>query len=243
MNIARQQGVGFTLWKLLCLAGFLFLVVIEAEASRVMAPYNKCIANLKIIDGAVQQWALDTQHGRTDAYSLTDPKVQAYCPSHQLPVCPRGGIYLAGTNVSDAPTCSLHGTIETARKRDEALVMAETGKRLVWPVVSVVLGLFLLSPVSRIPEKIRHVLPVPLSIAYTIGFAPYYFVLLVAGGGGSVGDIRSLLPMTWILGGVVLCAAGLRSPHRDVRLFQILALGYHGVFLVSAIMHHTFRAL
>ncbi len=237
MHFCRQQGVVSNPWKLLLLAAVLFLAVDQAQATKYNPPYGKCIGNLKRLDGAAQQWALDNQHAQTNAYTLTDSSYLVYFPSNQLPVCPRGGIYRAGTNVSDAPTCSLHGTVETARERDEAMVMVETRKRLVWPVVSVILGLFLLSPVSRLPEKVRHILPVPLSMAYTIGFAPYYFVLLVAG--GSNGDIRPLLTISAILGGVILCLAGLRSPHRAVRLFQLLAVGYQGVFLVSALMHYS----
>ncbi|MEQ2007930.1 MAG: hypothetical protein ABMA26_14125 [Limisphaerales bacterium] len=69
--------------------------------------HNSCVANLKHIDGAVQKWALDHKQAATDSYSLRDPQLLRYFGSHGLPVCPGGGRYSPGTNVSDGPKCSL----------------------------------------------------------------------------------------------------------------------------------------
>jgi hypothetical protein len=235
MNIARQQSVGFTLWKLLCLAGFLFLVVIEAEANRDTTPYNKCIANLKIIDGAVQQWALDTQQGETNTYSLADPKVQAYFPSHQLPVCPRAGTYLSGADVRGHPSCSFHGSLETAEEKDIELAMTEAKRRLVLPVVSTLVGLLLISPWSRIPLRIRNWLPVPVTLAYLVAFAPYYFAMMEVG--RAYAAANAILIFGTLTGGLVLSVSGLRGKERAVRLFAIVTSAYCAVFFVSAFMH------
>lgn len=65
-----------------------------------------CPANLKAIDGAVQQWALEHQKARTDTYALSEPQILAYMRGSVLPVCPTGGHYSPGKNVGDRPTCS-----------------------------------------------------------------------------------------------------------------------------------------
>ena len=73
--------------------------------ARTTAQMNACISNLRQIDGAVQQWALDTKQPDT-----AQPQ-----PSDILPylknavVCPAGGktfaeSYHLGT-VADRPTC------------------------------------------------------------------------------------------------------------------------------------------
>lgn len=66
-----------------------------------------CPANLKAIDGAVQQWALENKKAATNTYSLSDPKLLAYMKGSVLPVCPGGGHYSPGINVGGLPVCSL----------------------------------------------------------------------------------------------------------------------------------------
>ncbi len=70
---------------------------------------KKCINNLKIIDGAVQQWALENKKLATDTYSLSDPALLMYLPGSVLPVCPLGGRYTNGPQVSYVPTCNIAG--------------------------------------------------------------------------------------------------------------------------------------
>lgn len=72
-------------------------------------PKQQCIDNLKQIDGAVQQWALENRKTATDTYSLTDPDVLAYLRGSLLPLCPRGGKYSAAKQVAPPPTCSVPG--------------------------------------------------------------------------------------------------------------------------------------
>ena len=72
-----------------------------------------CIANLKQIDGAVQQWALENKKAATDTYALTDTTVLAYLKGSTLPACSGGGTYSAGTTVSGSPTCSLSASGHT----------------------------------------------------------------------------------------------------------------------------------
>jgi hypothetical protein len=67
---------------------------------------NACINNLRLIDGAKQQWALEFKKQTTDTPTMDDLK--AYFqrgPNGDLPTCPDGGAYTIGT-VGEKPTCT-----------------------------------------------------------------------------------------------------------------------------------------
>lgn len=70
---------------------------------------DSCITNLKQIDGAVQQWALEYKKVATDRYSLQDPSLLAFLRGSVLPLCPAGGTYAPGSTVSADLTCSVPG--------------------------------------------------------------------------------------------------------------------------------------
>jgi len=70
---------------------------------------NACIVNLKQIDGAVQQWALEYRKATGDPYSLQDPKLLQFLKGSILPICPQGGVYSPGRNVGAVPACSVPG--------------------------------------------------------------------------------------------------------------------------------------
>lgn len=70
---------------------------------------DACITNLKQIDGAVQQWALEYKKAGTDRYSFQDPSLLAFLRSSVLPLCPAGGTYAPGSTVSADLTCSVPG--------------------------------------------------------------------------------------------------------------------------------------
>lgn len=66
-----------------------------------------CIANLKQLDGAIQQWALENNRKATDDVELRP--VLSFLKGSLLPVCPSRGLYQPGPTVSAAPTCSIPG--------------------------------------------------------------------------------------------------------------------------------------
>lgn len=70
---------------------------------------NSCIANLKQIDGAVQQWVLQNQMPSTSPYTLSDPNLLRYLRGSALPVCPKGGRYAPGETVAHPPNCTVPG--------------------------------------------------------------------------------------------------------------------------------------
>ncbi|HEX3720364.1 MAG TPA: hypothetical protein VH595_20625 [Verrucomicrobiae bacterium] len=72
---------------------------------------NACINNLRLIDAAKQQWALEFRKQATDTPAMSD--LQPYLgrgPNGELPACPDGGVYTIGT-VGDKPTCSNPGHV------------------------------------------------------------------------------------------------------------------------------------
>ncbi|HYV25942.1 MAG TPA: prepilin-type cleavage/methylation domain-containing protein [Candidatus Eisenbacteria bacterium] len=71
--------------------------------ARTTACKNACIANLKQIDGAVQQWALEHKKQATDQVTTTD--ILEFLKGSALPICPVAGTYSVST-VSSVPTCS-----------------------------------------------------------------------------------------------------------------------------------------
>jgi hypothetical protein len=75
--------------------------------ARQTAQMNACINNLRLIDSAKQQWALETQKDES-ALPTTD-NLQQYLgrdASAPWPICPAGGNYQIKT-VGESPTCDI----------------------------------------------------------------------------------------------------------------------------------------
>ena len=65
-----------------------------------------CLNNLNAIDGAKEQWALETKRKTGDP--VTEPELAAFLGGGSLPTCPEGGIYSIG-KIGAFPTCSIGG--------------------------------------------------------------------------------------------------------------------------------------
>src|SRR6266700_2343712 len=72
--------------------------------ARDTAQINACINNLRRIDGAKQQWALEKQKQPTD--TPTESDLAPYLKDAQMLKCPAGGDYKINS-VSEQPTCSI----------------------------------------------------------------------------------------------------------------------------------------
>ena len=70
--------------------------------ARTTSQLNACINNLRQIDAAKQQWALEKGKKATDTPTKEDllPYLRGW------PVCPQGGTYTIGA-VGEPPTCSI----------------------------------------------------------------------------------------------------------------------------------------
>jgi hypothetical protein len=69
------------------------------------SPSTTCINNLRQIDGAKVQWALEARKGTNDIPSMTD--VAKYIRGG-VSKCPIGGVYTLGP-VAESPCCSITG--------------------------------------------------------------------------------------------------------------------------------------
>ena len=68
---------------------------------------NACINNLRQIDAAKQQWALE--NGKNNGVTFQRLKISNRISKMALsPTCPAGGTYTIGA-VSERPTCSIPG--------------------------------------------------------------------------------------------------------------------------------------
>jgi DNA repair exonuclease SbcCD ATPase subunit len=77
----------------------------QIEASRkTQRDILVCVTNLRQLDGAKQQWALE--HGKTADAMPTAQDIVPYLKDNTLPACPAGGTYTLNA-VNQAPTCSV----------------------------------------------------------------------------------------------------------------------------------------
>ena len=70
---------------------------------------NFCINNLRQLDGAKQQWALENRKLATAIPTAQD--VVVYLKDNAFPMCPAGGTYTLNS-VAVNPTCSLQGSVQ-----------------------------------------------------------------------------------------------------------------------------------
>jgi len=67
---------------------------------------NSCINNLRLIEGAKDQWALEHKKG-TGAVVNAD-ELADYCKDSVVPTCPAGGAYTLNL-IGETSSCSIHG--------------------------------------------------------------------------------------------------------------------------------------
>ena len=67
---------------------------------------NACINNLRQIDGAKQQWALENRKPATALVNQTE--LLRYFKNNTMPICPAGGVYTLNT-VGLVPICNIPG--------------------------------------------------------------------------------------------------------------------------------------
>jgi hypothetical protein len=95
--LAVITSIGFIAW-------FVFSNFIPARAPSLRLD---CINNLRQLDAAKREWALE--NGKTNGVVCTENDIKPYIKldsKGNIPRCPAGGIYTIG-KVGEAPTCSI----------------------------------------------------------------------------------------------------------------------------------------
>lgn len=115
---------GFTLVEIMIVVAIIGLLATIAIPNfiraRTVSQQNACISNLRHIDGAIQQWALENKAGADSEVEI--PDIQPYFGrgSGQMNavICPAAGPNVTNfassysiTKVDEAPTCLIGGNL------------------------------------------------------------------------------------------------------------------------------------